>query len=102
MTTDKQTQFADAFCEVLNRLRPGWETKGGWIRGPEGVAIRFAERHCANSQGHVDVEFSFQDSAPRTWRLWDCVTGLGSTLSQCAQSAAHLWGATTAGPMLEF
>lgn len=101
MAPDKTIQFAEAFCDVLNGLMPGWDTEAGVIRGPDGAVIRFSERHSAGSDGHADLEFSFRDNDPQTFRLWDCVSGFGATLSECARSAARLWGATSAGALLE-
>lgn len=101
MEPDKTIQFAAAFCDVLNGMMPGWKTEGDVIRGPHGAAIRFTDRHGNGSDEHVDVEFTFQDDNPDTLRLWDCVSGFGDSLPEYASSAAHLWGGTSAGALLE-
>ncbi len=102
MSPDKILHFSSAFCDVLNDLMPGWRTHGGVILGPHGAAVRFSEQHAAASDGHVDIEFSFQDDDPGAPRLWDCITGFGATPLERARTAARIWGATSAGPLLEF
>ena len=91
----------EAFMEVLNALRPGWHMTGDAISGPGGAVVRLGQRHESEVEGHVDVEFVFNDSSSRRIELWDCVTGYGETPGDRAQFAAHVWGQTTAGVLLE-
>ncbi len=101
MTQTKASHFAHAFCGALNHLMPGWSVADEAVMGPDDVVIRFSEEHCADSDGHMDVSFGFRDSDPHGLRLWDCVSGFGETIADCASSAAHLWGATSAPALLE-
>jgi len=101
MASSKFTHFAEAFCQFLNDLLPGWSISDGVIRGPEDAAIRFSEEHPSSSEAHVDVEFSFQDSTGVDVRLWDCVSGFGETVADWAETAAHIWSNTTALALLE-
>ncbi len=101
MAPDKIYQFAAAFQDALNALKPGWNSRDDAIYGPDGAVIHFSERHNADSNGHVDVEFVVNDRDPDSPRLWDCVSGFGPTISDCADSAAHIWASTSGGALLE-
>lgn len=91
----------EAFREALNALRPGWVVTGGAIVGPDGAAVRLAERDVSRIEGHVDVQFVLDDASPRRVELWDCVVGYGATAADRARFAANMWGQTTAGVLLE-
>lgn len=91
----------EAFRDVLNMLRAGWVITGDAIVGPESAAVRLTQRHESRSEGHVDVQFVLDDTAARRIELWDCVAGIGISHSDRARFAAHLWGQTTAGALLE-
>src|SRR6185503_6125780 len=91
----------EAFREVLNALRPGWDVTGDAIMGPDGAAVRLTQRHESRGEGHVDVLFVFDDASPRRVELWDCVAGYGATSADRARFAAHLWGQTTASALFE-
>lgn len=97
----KASQFAHAFCEVLNELMPGWSVSDEAVFGPDDAVLRFSEEHQAEFEGHTDVTFSFKDSDPGGLILWDCVSGFGESTADCASSAAHLWGGTSAPALLE-
>lgn len=101
MSQTKSSQFAHAFCEALGDLMPGWSVEDEAVIGPEDAVIRFSEEHCADSEGHMDVSFSFRDSDPDGLRLWDCVSGFGETIADCASTAARLWIGTSAPALLE-
>lgn len=101
MNQTKSSQFAHAFCEALNDLMPGWSVTDEAVIGPENAVIRFSEEHCADSDGHIDVSFSFSDSDPDGLRLWDCVSGFGKTIADCASTAAKIWSSTSAPALLE-
>lgn len=101
MAPDKINEFAAAFQNALNALKPGWNFRDGAIYGPDGAVVRFSERHNADSNGHVDVEFVLDDQDPDSPRLWDCMSGFGATITECAHSAAHIWASTSGGALLE-
>lgn len=101
MTTQKNLEFTEAFRGRLNALKPGWSISDQRIIGPEGAAVYFSEEHNGDFMGHVDVKFCFQDDNPSGLQLWDCVSGFGASLEDCASSAAALWAATSASALLE-
>jgi len=101
MIPDKLNQFTAAFHSTLNALKPQWIVHGDALHGPDGAVVRFAERHQASSNGHVDVEFILNHLNPDSPRLWDCVSGFGPSLSDCAHSAAHIWTSTSGVTLLE-
>lgn len=102
MSPEAAVHFANAFAEVLNGVMPGWVVEQDMIRGPEDAAVRFGARHPVSSPGHADVEFSFEDRAADSLRLWDCVVGFGEDLQARARNAATIWGSTSAMALLEF
>ena len=95
-----QLAFAGAFCKALNSLQAGWQVSGREIFGPDGAKVRLTERH-AGGPGHADVQFIWGEGTPREVVLWDCVSGFGGNTVDLAETAAHIWSATTAGPLLE-
>jgi len=101
MAPDKINEFAASFQDALNALKPGWNSRDGSIYGPDGAVIRFSERHNADSNGHVDVEFVINDQDPDSPRLLDCVSGFGNTISDYAASAARIWASTSGVALLE-
>ena len=102
MASSKFAHFAEAFCESLNELFPGWSITDGVIHGPDDAAVRFSEEHAADPEAHADVEFSFRNSDPEGPRLWDCVSGFGETVEDRAATACHIWTNTTALALLEW
>ena len=89
--------FDVAFAEALDAIKPGWRVDGEEVVGPDGVRLRFANRHPAASDGHVDVEFVLGEGRS----LWDCVAGFGESAVDKAQAAAHIWCSTSGGALLE-
>lgn len=102
MNPDRKAQFAAEFCSKLNELMSGWDADRGVIHGPDGALICFSDRHGADSEGHTDIEFILRSGDPLSPRLWDCVSGFGTTVSERVHSAAEIWGATSANALLEF
>jgi hypothetical protein len=90
-----------AFRDALNALYPGWVVTPNGLVGPGGAAVKLAQRHLSDLEGHVDVQFVLDDAAPHRIGLWDCVTGYGATPANRSQSAAGLWAQTTACTWLE-
>lgn len=97
----KERLFAEAFCNALNAKRSGWKVRDDSVEGPDGIVIRFGDRHNEEHLGHMDVEIIFAEHVPDTIRFWDCTTGFGSDLATCAKNAAHLWASTTGSCVLE-
>ncbi len=93
--------FAQAFRKALNDRRPGWELRGESLVGPDGLVLRFGERHHSTSPGHVDIEIIFDENKEDSVRLLDCAVGFGDSLSEQVRNCAHLWAATTGGCILE-
>ena len=96
------SEFAKAFCASLNSLKPGWSISGNCLTGPENGAVYFERRHPSDNPGHVDVGFLVTMPNGNDRVIWDCVSGFGETEIELAATAAHIWAATTAPPLLEF
>lgn len=91
-----------AFLAALESLRPGWAFLDGRIVGAEGVSVTLSQRHAADNNGHVDVEFAASGARGHVVTFMDCVSGFGPTAEARAQFAAQLWAQTTGGACLEF
>ena len=72
------------------------------LTGPERAMVRLGQQHASGNDGHVDVQFVFNDRASTKSELWDCVSGFGETALEQAQTAAQFWANTTAPALLEF
>lgn len=90
-----------AFREALNQMKAGWHITERGIAGPAGALVRLTQRHAADTDAHVDVQFMLDEGASSTVGFWDCVVGYGSTPESRARSAAYLWANTTGTALFE-
>jgi hypothetical protein len=94
-------EYLEAFQLELNTLKSGWVIQNGYLSGPEEVRLNFLQLHAAESPGHTDLEFVFQDASADFVHLYDCISGFGQTVEDQAKSAATIWASTTAPALLE-
>ena len=92
---------AQACCDALNALRPGWTVSERGITGPGGALVRLDQAHASGAFGHVDLQFVLDERATPQVAVWDCVAGYGDSLQERAAMAARLWAGSTAGALLE-
>ena len=91
-----------AFRDQLEVLKPGWTIDGDSIVGPAGAHIFFSQEGHSDSSAHFDIRFQFASPMLEFHPgVWDCVTGLGDTDAEIAQTAAQIWVSTTGGACLE-